>query len=79
MVRNVGCDTVKFQKRTIETVYTKEKLQKTRKSPWGETQKDQKFEEKEYDKIDIFSKEVGKKKYFLDLYEFLNNKKSKLH
>ena len=79
MVRNVGCDTVKFQKRIIETVYSKDELEKTRKSPWGETQKDQKSGEKEYDKIDIFCKEVGKKKYFINLYEFLNNKKSKLH
>lgn len=79
MVKNVGYDAVKFQKKTIETVYSKEELEKTRKSPWGETQKDRKFREKEYDKMDVFCKEVGKKKYFIDLYEFLNNKKSKLH
>ena len=30
-----GCDAVKFQKRTIDLVYTKEELDKYRESPWG--------------------------------------------
>ena len=37
-----GCDAVKFQKRTIEKVYSKEELDKSRESPWGKTQRDQK-------------------------------------
>ena len=37
-----GCDFVKFQKRTIEDVYTKEELDEPRKSPWGMTNRDQK-------------------------------------
>ena len=31
------CDGVKFQKRTIELVYTQEELDKRRESPWGNT------------------------------------------
>ena len=30
-----GCDAVKFQKRTVEKVYTKEYLDSYRESPWG--------------------------------------------
>ena len=30
-----GADAVKFQKRDIETVYTKEVLDSPRESPWG--------------------------------------------
>jgi N-acetylneuraminate synthase len=35
-----GCDAVKFQKRTIEVVYTAEELAKPRESPFGETNGD---------------------------------------
>ena len=45
-------DAVKFQKRDINSVYTKEFLDGYRESPWGKTQRDQKlgleFNEKEY-------------------------------
>lgn len=37
-----GADAVKFQKRDINTVYTKEFLDGPRVSPWGTTQRDQK-------------------------------------
>ena len=37
-----GCDAVKFQKRDIDKVYTKEFLSSNRESPWGTTQRDQK-------------------------------------
>ena len=37
-----GCDAVKFQKRTIEKVYSKEELDKPRESPWGKTNRQQK-------------------------------------
>lgn len=37
------CDAVKFQKRTIEKVYTKALLDEPRESPWGSTQRDQKL------------------------------------
>ena len=55
-----GCDAVKFQKRNIKTVYTKQELDKYRESPWGTTQREQKegleFSKKDFDKIDSFCK-----------------------
>ena len=36
------CDAVKFQKRDINSVYSKEVLDSPRESPWGNTQRDQK-------------------------------------
>ena len=56
-----GFDAVKFQKRTIEKVYTKEYLDNFRESPWGNTQRDQKngleFGIDQYKEIDKFCKE----------------------
>ena len=37
-----GVDAVKFQKRTIDLVYTSEFLSSKRDSPWGTTQREQK-------------------------------------
>ena len=37
-----GADAVKFQKRTIDKVYSKDELDKTRESPWGTTNRQQK-------------------------------------
>jgi len=37
-----GCDAVKFQKRTIDEVYSPEELDKARESPFGNTNRDQK-------------------------------------
>ena len=55
-----GCDAVKFQKRTISKVYTKEFLSQHRDSPWGSTQLDQKkgleFEEEHYIEISNYCK-----------------------
>jgi N-acetylneuraminate synthase len=60
---NAGFDAVKFQKRTLEKVYTKEFLLSERKSPWGKTQGDQKkgleFTSKDYDEIDRYCKELN--------------------
>ena len=39
---DAGCDAVKFQKRNIEIVYSKDLLDASRESPWGKTQRDQK-------------------------------------
>ena len=39
---DAGFDAVKFQKRTIDLVYTKEFLDSPRESQWGTTQRDQK-------------------------------------
>lgn len=56
-----GCDAVKFQKRTIDVVYTPEELAKERKSIFGNTNGDLKrgleFGEKEYSEIDMYCKE----------------------
>ena len=38
-----GCDAVKFQKRDIESVYTKEELDTPRESPFGTTTREEKF------------------------------------
>lgn len=58
-----GCDAVKFQKRTIDKVYTADYLDGPRESPWGTTQRDQKqgleFGEAEYDVIDAYCQERG--------------------
>ncbi len=58
-----GCDAVKFQKRTIDIVYTAEVLAQPRQSPWGTTQRAQKegleFGAAEYDVIDAYCREVG--------------------
>jgi len=58
-----GADLVKFQKRTIDKVYTKEELDKPRESVWGKTNRDQKngleLSEKDYDEIDRYCKEIG--------------------
>jgi len=40
---DAGFDAVKFQKRTIEKVYSKELLDSPRESPWGTTQRAQKM------------------------------------
>ena len=39
---SAGFDAVKFQKRTIDKVYSKEYLDSLRESPWGATQRQQK-------------------------------------
>jgi len=55
-----GSNAVKFQKRDIDLVYTKEFLDSPRQSPWGETQRQQKlgleFEIDEYLEIDRYCK-----------------------
>ena len=58
-----GCDAVKFQKRTLEVVYTQEELAKPRESVFGKTNGDLKrgleFGQKEYEEIDRYCKDVG--------------------
>ncbi len=59
-----GCDAVKFQKRTVELVYSKEMLDSPRESQWGKTQRDQKlgleFEFAEYSTIDRYIRSHAK-------------------
>ena len=75
-----GCDYVKFQKRTVETVYTAEELDVPRKSPWGTTNREQKhgleFGMEDYKNINRYC--LGKVEWFAspwDLYSvgFLSN------
>ncbi len=58
-----GCNAVKFQKRTIDKVYTREILDSPRESPWGTTQREQKegleFGLDEYQEIDRYCREKG--------------------
>ena len=58
-----GCDAVKFQKRTVEVVYTIEELARPRKNPFGDSNGDLKrgleFGEAEYAEIDRYCAELG--------------------
>jgi N-acetylneuraminate synthase len=83
-----GCDSVKFQKRTIEKVYPKDVLDSPRESPWGTTVREQKegleFGQEEYDQIDEYCREKGidwfasawdiDSQYFLRQYNLRYNK-----
>jgi N-acetylneuraminate synthase len=57
-----GCTAVKFQKRTIDVVYSAEELAKPRENPFGPTNGDLKrgleFEIEEYKEIDRYCREV---------------------
>ena len=58
---SAGCDAIKFQKRTVEVVYTKEYLDSPRESPWGTTQREQKealeFGKEQYDIVDEYCRQ----------------------
>ncbi len=77
---SAGCDYVKFQKRDIDLVYSKEELDKPRESQWGTTTRQQKmgleFDLGDYCEIDDYCK--GKIKWFASPWDknsivFLNN------
>src|ERR1700724_4568631 len=57
-----GCSAVKFQKRTIDVVYSAEELAKPRENPFGPTNGDLKrgleFEIEEYKEMNAFCKSV---------------------
>ncbi len=59
--KKARANAVKFQKRDIDIVYSKEQLDKVRQSPWGTTEREQKqgleFEQKEYEIIDDYCKQ----------------------
>ena len=63
MAVSAGCDAVKFQKRTIDIVYTPEELAKERQSVFGETNGDLKrgleFGFEQYKEIDEYCKQKG--------------------
>ena len=58
--KEAGCAAVKFQKRTIDLVYSKEQLDTPLESPWGNTRRDQKLGlelgQKDFEDIDEFCK-----------------------
>ena len=60
---DAGFDAVKFQKRTVDLVYTAEYLAGERDSPWGTTQREQKegleFGREESDEIDNLCRSLG--------------------
>ena len=64
VAKNAGCDAVKFQKRTIDKVYTKEELDKPREHPLSDdkTNRGQKialeFGKPEYTAIDNYSQSL---------------------
>ena len=68
-----GASAVKFQKRDIETVYTKVELDKYRESPWGKTNRDQKMglelSYEDYKEIDEYSNEK-KIKWFASPWDY---------
>ena len=88
IAKKAGCDAVKFQKRTVEKIYSKQVLDSPRESPWGTTTREQKlgleFTEKEYDIIDKYCKNIGIEWYasswdidsqkFLEKYNLKHNK-----
>ena len=61
--KKAGADSVKFQKRTINLVYSEEQLKKPRPSPWGKTEREQKegleLSEDEYVEIDKYCKKLN--------------------
>jgi N-acetylneuraminate synthase len=63
MAKGAGCDAVKFQKRTVDIVYTQDYLDSPRESPWGTRQRDQKealeLGVAEYDAIDAYCRGKG--------------------
>jgi len=71
---SAGCDYVKFQKRTINLVYTEEELDAPRESPWGTTNREQKegleFGEYKYLEIDEYCK--GKIKWFASPWDIVS-------
>ncbi len=83
-----GCNAVKFQKRTLNAIYSKAELDKPRESPWGMTNRDLKsrleFGKKEYDEIYkyCYEKEIDwlasawdiESQRFIARYDLKNNK-----
>ncbi len=61
--KEAGCNAVKFQKRTVDVVYSAEELVRPRESPFGHTNGDLKrgleFGRNEYQTIDAYCKQVG--------------------
>lgn len=88
MAKHAVCDAVKFQKRSIDIVYSPEQLSSFRESLWGTTFREQKegleFGKEEYDEIARYCKDCGIEWYasawdipsleFLSQYDLKYNK-----
>ena len=63
IANSAGCKYVKFQKRDIDLVYSKEELDKPRESPWGTTTRQQKegleFNKLDYIELDFYCQQKG--------------------
>jgi N-acetylneuraminate synthase len=63
MAHNSGCNAVKFQKRDIDSVYSKEELDTPRESPFGTTTREQKegieLSIEEYKELESYSQSKG--------------------
>lgn len=70
--KKCGSDIVKFQKRNVDLVYSKQLLSEARESPWGKTQRDQKegleFDQNDYEKINDYCKK-NKYEWFASAWE----------
>lgn len=57
---DAGCDAVKFQKKSVEKIYTKKFLDSYLESPWGKTQREMRlhreFSDKQFQLIDKYCK-----------------------
>lgn len=62
LAKDNGCDAVKFQKRTVELVYSKHELEMERPNPFGNTNRDLKrgleFSYEQYQEIDKYCREL---------------------
>ena len=60
VAKDAGCDAVKFQKKNINKIYTKEFLDSTIDSPWGTTQREMRlhreFSIKQFEEINKYCK-----------------------
>jgi N-acetylneuraminate synthase len=61
VAKTAGCDAVKFQKRTVDVVYSPDELARPRESPFGSTNGDLKqgleFGQEEYEEIDRYCRD----------------------
>ena len=61
VAKDSGCDAVKFQKRNVEKIYTKEFLDSPLDSPWGKTQRQMRlkreFSVQQFKEIDKYCKQ----------------------
>ena len=63
VAKAAGCDAIKFQKKSVNKIYSEEFLNSPLESPWGTTNREQKegleFGQQEFEQIDSYCKELG--------------------